>query len=231
MPQLTLSPGNTLAYEYREPDSATGKTFVCFNALSGDMTMWTAGLGEDLAANGHGWLIYNLRGQAGSDYTLSSFDETQIVEDAMSLLNEIRPPRAVHVGLSIGGLFALKAYLSGGAGAAQGLILINTLRKSGPRLDWVNDAVVRMAETGGMAMLKDLYSPLLMNEEWQEQNREGLLLDTGYEPCKPDDPALLLLKSGPTADWNVPYERINAPTLILSGFRTEYSSMQPTLPS
>ncbi|MEM7751342.1 MAG: alpha/beta hydrolase, partial [Pseudomonadota bacterium] len=140
MPTLTLSPGNTLAYEHVAP-SDSGKTFVCFNALSGDMTMWTASIGEALKANGHGWLIYNLRGQAGSDYTISEFTEKQIVDDAMALLEEVKPVRPVHVGLSIGGAFGLKAHMAGGAGKADALVLINTLRKDSPRLNWINDAV------------------------------------------------------------------------------------------
>lgn len=218
MPTLTLSPGNTLAYEHVEP-SENGKTFVCFNALSGDMSMWTASIGDRLRENGHGWLIYNLRGQAGSDYTITSFDEAQIVGDAMALLAHVKPVRPVHVGLSIGGLFALKAHLAGGAGTADGLVLINTLRKAGPRLDWVNDAVVRVAKTGGMDLFKDLYSPLLMNEDWQRDNRKDFLGTNGYRPCAADDPGLLLLKSGPTADWTVAYERVTVPVLLLSGLQ------------
>ena len=118
MPTLKLSPGNTLSYEYVAPSDA-GKTFVCFNALSGDMGMWTSSIGDVLKANGHGWLIYNLRGQAGSDYTITAFTEKQIVEDAMALLDEVRPVRPVHVGLSIGGAFGIKAHLAGGAGRAM----------------------------------------------------------------------------------------------------------------
>lgn len=218
MPTLTLSPGNTLAYEH-VPPSDNGKTIVCFNALSGDMSMWTASLADRLREAGHGWLIYNLRGQAGSAYTIDRFDEDQIVSDAMALLNEVRPARPVHVGLSIGGLFALRAHLAGDAGRADGLVLINTLRKAGPRLDWVNDAVVRVAETGGMQLLKDLYSPLLMNEDWQGENRSGFLGDADYAPCAKDDPGLMLLKAGPTAKWDVPYEKVSVPTLVLTGLQ------------
>ena len=218
MPTLTLSPGNTLAYEHVAP-SETGKTFVCFNALSGDMGMWTASIGEGLKSNGHGWLIYNLRGQAGSDYTIDAFTEKQIVEDALALLEEVKPVRPIHVGLSIGGAFGLKAHLAGGAGRADGLVLINTLRKDSPRLNWINDAVVRVFETGGGDLLKDLYSPLLMNEEWQAENRAGFLGSTGYTPSAANDAALMLLKSGPTADWNMAYEAIDVPVLIISGLQ------------
>ena len=218
MPTLTLSPGNSLAYEHVAP-SDTGKTFVCFNALSGDMSMWTASISEALKAHGHGWLIYNLRGQAGSDYAINEFTEKQIVDDAMALLEEVKPVRPIHVGLSIGGAFALKAHMAGGAGQAEGLVLINTLRKDSPRLNWVNDAVVRVFETGGGDLLKDLYSPLLMNEDWQAENRSAFLGDGGYAPCAPNDPALMLLKSGPTADWNMNYESLDVPVLIISGLQ------------
>ena len=218
MPILTLSPGNTLAYEYVTPTDS-GKTFVCFNALSGDMAMWTASIGDALRAAGHGWLIYNLRGQAGSDYTIDKFTEEQIVEDALALLEEVKPVRPVHVGLSIGGAFGLKAHMAGGAGKADGLVLINTLRKDSPRLNWINDAVVRVFETGGGDLLKDLYSPLLMNEEWQAENRAGFLGGAGYAPSARNDPALMLLKSGPTVDWNMAYEAIDVPVLIISGLQ------------
>ena len=218
MPTLTLSPGNSLAYEYEAP-TAGGKTFVCFNALSGDMTMWPAAIGEALHQNGHGWLIYNMRGQAGSSYTISAFDENQIIADACALLEEVKPVNPVHVGLSIGGLFALRAHLKGGSAVAQGFVLINTLRQASPRLDWINDAVVRVAETGGMDLLKDLYSPLLMNEDWQRDNRAAFLGEGGYAPCDSGDPGLLLLKAGPSASWDVPYEQIAVPVLIVSGLQ------------
>ena len=218
MATLALSPGNTLAYEH-EPPAAGGKTFVCFNALSGDMTMWPTAIGEASRQNGHGWLIYNMRGQAGSDYTMTAFDEAQIVADACALLDHVKPINPVHVGLSIGGLFALRAHLCGGNAAAQGFVLINTLRKASPRLDWVNDAVVRVAETGGMDLLKDLYSPLLMNEEWQHANRGAFLGGGGYTPCASTDPGLLLLKAGPSANWDVPYEQISVAALIVSGLQ------------
>lgn len=218
MPTLELSQGNTLSYEHIRPTDG-GYTFVCFNALSGDKAMWTASVGEALKAVGHGLLVYNLRGQEGSAFTVPTFDADMIVEDAKALLEELRPVRPVHVGLSIGGLFALKAHMAGGAARAKGLVLINTLRKDGPRLSWMNDAVVRAAETGGLDLLRDLYSPLLMNQEWQAENRPGFLTSSGYTPCKADDGALLLMKSGPTADWTVPYEAIDVPTLIVTGLQ------------
>lgn len=218
MPLLELSPANTRAYDLIEP-SDTGFTFVFFNALSGDKSMWTSTVGDALTAEGHGMLLYNLRGQAGSDTTATSIDCASIIEDAKALLDHVRPPRPIHVGLSIGGLFALEAHLAGGSGRADAIVLINTLRKPGPRLDWINDAVVRAAEIGGFDLMKDLYSPLLMNRDWQAENRPQFLKSEPYTPCAPDDRALMLLKSGTMADWNVDYERVDVPVLSITGLQ------------
>ncbi len=218
-----LSPGNSLAYDHVAPADG-GFTFVCFNALTGDRSMWTTGIGPALRDKGHGLLTYNLRGQADSPFTFDAVDEAAIVADALALLDHVRPARPVHVGLSIGGLFALKAHLSGagaagGAGAAEGLVLINTLRRAGPRLDWLNDAVARAAEVGGLELLRDLFAPLLFNEEWQAQNRANFLHDRSYAPLPANDGALILLKSGATADWNVPYETVDVPVLAVTGLQ------------
>jgi len=218
MPTLELAPGNTLNYELIEAKDG-GATFVFFNALSGDKEMWRAAVGEALQASGHGMLLYNLRGQAGSATTQEMIDTASIIEDAQALLNHVKPHRAIHVGLSIGGLFSLRTHLSGGSGRADGIVLINTLRKDSPRLSWINDAVVRAAETGGFDLMKDLYSPLLMNVEWQAENRSGFLNDQPYTPCPPDDRALMLLKSGATADWQINYEAIDIPVLSISGLQ------------
>ena len=218
MAQIELSSGNTLNYDLTPPNDG-GATFVFFNALSGDKEMWNTSVGDALKAAGHGMLIYNLRGQAGSDTTQTAIDVASIIEDAKALLDHVKPVRPVHVGLSIGGLFSLAAHLSNDTRRADGLVLINTLRKEGARLDWVNDAVVRATETGGFDLMKDLYSPLLMNIEWQAQNRDQFLGATSYTPCPPDDRALMLLKSGATANWDVNYEAIDVPVLAISGLQ------------
>lgn len=236
MALFELSAGNAISYELIEPQNG-GYTFVFFNALSGDKDMWTAAVGDALRANGHGMLLYNLRGQANSPTTQSAIDVATIVEDAKALLAHVKPLRPIHVGLSIGGLFALNAHLAGGAGRADAIVLINTLRKDTARLAWVNDAVSRAVETGGFQLLKDLFSPLLMNNEWQAANRAQFLGDTDYAPCAADDPGLILIKSGATADWTVDYEAVDVPTLIVTGLQdrvffdpTDVSELAARLP-
>ena len=77
-----------------------------------------------------------------------------IVDDLLKLLDFVKPHRPVLVGLSIGGLFAGQAIQRGLLG--EGLILINTLRKPGQRLDWINDSTARAFALGGRQLLLDL---------------------------------------------------------------------------
>jgi len=212
-----LSTGNTLAYQHRPPRDPAGITFVYFNALTGDKSVWESGIDPDLEASGHGMLAFNYRGQAGSEFTSDSFDESSIVEDAAALIEHIGPEAPVFVGLSIGGLFAAKVHLNRSPGT--GLVFINTLRRDGPRLQWINDALVRAAEVGGLALLRDLYAPLLFNEDWQRENRANFLKDEGYIPLGKRDGDYLLLKSGSTADWNLPLEDIRVPVLNITGLQ------------
>ena len=216
MPHFQISPGNTLDYEFIEPGE-TGLTFAFVNALTGDKAVWADAIVPELTRAGHGALLFNLRGQTGTEFTFTELDEATIIADIKDLMTHVAPPRPVYVGHSIGGLFAAKAHLSGCTASA--LVFLNTLRKAGPRLDWLNDACVRMAEVGGLELLRDLYIPLLFNQDWQRQNREAFLKSGAYQPIDETDGAYLLLKSATTADWNLPYESIDVPVLNISGLQ------------
>ena len=44
------------------------------------------------------------------------------------------------------------------------------LRRDGPRLKWIGDALVRAVEVGGLDLFRDLFLPLLVNEKWLDDN-------------------------------------------------------------
>lgn len=221
MAVLDLDGENRLFYGYRPPTAATGRTFVFFNALTGDAAMWESPIGDALRAAGHGVLSYNFRGQRDSDFApATALTPELIVADAAALLSHLRPPRAVFVGLSIGGLFAARTWLGGAPGAeAEGLVLINTLRRDGPRLKWINDAVVRAAEIGGLELFKDLFVPLLFAEPWLAEHRDEFLRDQPYTPLAADSGHANLLKHAGAADWNVAYESLELPVLVITGLQ------------
>jgi len=218
MSVYTLGPNDALYYEYHPPGNDKGCTFVFFNALTADTSAWETVIGPQARSAGHGTLAYNMRGQADSPFSPGlKLDMNLIVEDASRLLTELNPLRPILVGLSIGGLFAATTWLKGAD--AMGLVLINTLRKDGPRLRWISDALVRAVEVGGLDLFRDLFLPLLMNENWQHENRPNFLKpkDT-YQPLDKDSGHYkLLAEVGRTSNWNLPYEKLEIPTLVITG--------------
>ena len=218
MPQHRLGPRDALSFDHRAPTRDGGVTFVLFNALTGDSAGWEQRIAPALRDAGHGTLAWNYRGQTGSPFSLDlDFSAGQIVDDALALLRAEAPARPVYVGLSIGGLFAARAHLRGAE--ALGLVLINTLRRVGPRIEWINDALVRCAEVGGLELLRDLYLPLLMGEPWLGENRAAFLRDTAYAPLPRESGPYRLLASSGTADWDLPYEELRPPVVVLTGLQ------------
>lgn len=220
MPVLEIGSGDGLYYEYTPPRNKAGKTFVFFNALTGDTAGWEAQIAPTLREAGHGTLAYNLRGQVNSPFSADvRLDAQLVVDDALRLLQQVQPSRPVLVGLSIGGLFAARTWLNGAEAVA--LVLINTLRQDGARLRWIGDALVRAVEVGGLELFRDLFLPLLMNEDWLAAQRENFLkAGTTYSPLDPASGHYkLLAEAGRTADWNLPYEKITLPTLVITGLQ------------
>ncbi|MDJ0781360.1 MAG: alpha/beta hydrolase [Desulfosarcinaceae bacterium] len=220
MSVFKLGPQDLLYYEHTPPDAEGGVTFVFFNALTSDTGGWQAVIGPRLRAAGHGTLAFNFRGQTDSPFSSDiALDADLMAADAAELLGAVRPQRPVLVGLSIGGLFAARAFLAGAS--AEALVLINTLRKDGPRLQWIGDALVRAAEVGGLELFRDLFLPLLVNEEWQQANRANFIApEANYTPLPSDHGHYkLLAEAGRSADWDLPYEQLDLPVLVITGLQ------------
>lgn len=221
MPHLPIDDKNQLFYLYTPPSSVDGKTFVFFNALTGDTGMWEGLIGETLRKEGHGTLSFNFRGQTNSPFDPSiELTPDLIIEDSRRLLNHIKPSNVILTGLSIGGLFAARAWLDGlGDCQCDGLVLINTLRRDGPRLQWINDALVRCAEEGGLDMFRDFFAPLLFNEDWLKENRAAFLGPSSYAPLDSQSGHYNLLRNAGKANWDVPYENLSLPVLLITGLQ------------
>jgi pimeloyl-ACP methyl ester carboxylesterase len=219
MAQLTIDNANALFYKY-VPAAADGFTFTFFNALTGDAGMWENTVAPALHERGHGTLIWNFRGQAHSPAAPGlELGDQLIVGDAKRLLDTLQPPQPILVGLSIGGLFAAQTWLAGAQ--ASGLVLINTLRRPGARLDWINDSALRCAEVGGLDLVKDLFGALIFNEDWLAQNREGAFKDEPYQPLTPDAGHYRLLRDCRGTDWHLPYDKLEVPVLLITGLQDD----------
>jgi 3-oxoadipate enol-lactonase len=216
MPVHDLGPGDGLYFEHVSPSADDGLTFVFFNALTGDAASWEPAIAAPLRERGHGSLLWNYRGQAHSPFNPGRpIEAAEIVADATELLTARAPARPVYVGLSIGGLFAADAHIAGVPCA--GLVLINTLRKPGPRLEWMNEAVYRCALVGGGELIRDLYMPLLAGPAWLAANRQNFLKDQRYTSLDPETGTAKLLAASNTANWDIPYKRLDMPVVVVSG--------------
>lgn len=238
MSQLELSPGNSLYYEYTPPSKSGANTYVFVNPITGDVSLWNAVIVPALQAEGYGTLVYNFRGQANSPYSQGTdLTEQVIVSDLRAILDHCQPSDAVLVGLSIGGLYAAKAYLQGAA--VKGLVLVNTLRRITVRLDWMNQATLRAMQVGGPDLMKDLLFHLLVGEPFQEANRKDFLKpDTKYAPLPVDTGAYNLLTWMGKTDWDIDWSALKCPVLMLQGLQDRVfydpaivAELQATIPN
>ena len=87
---------------------------VFVNALTGSIDNWQGVVDPALREAGLGVLRYNLRGQEKSPVNDDRIlDDQLIISDLCRLIDVVKPPRPIYCGLSIGGLFAARAVLSG----------------------------------------------------------------------------------------------------------------------
>ena len=216
MAELALSPGEALYYEYCAP-RPDARTFVFVNALAGSIATWEhPEIGPRLRAAGYGTLVWNLRGQAHSRTAGSTaLTPSLIVDDLKRLLEALSPPEPILVGLSIGGLFAAQAILAGAP--AKALVLINTLRRPGVRLEWINQASFVLARMGGTRLVLEANAPHIFNPEQLAAMRGNAFAAAPYQPLAPTDGLYRLFEGSLAADWDLPWERLRLPVLNMTG--------------
>jgi 3-oxoadipate enol-lactonase len=216
MAHLEIAPGESLYYEYEAP-GATGQTFVFVNALTGNTGMWQAdSIGPKLRAAGYGTLCYNFRGQIESKTAPETKPTpTQIVEDLGRIMEHVKPPRPILVGLSIGGLFAAQAYHAGAS--ADGIVLINTLRKPSDRLNWINTAMADGVAAGGFRLIMSLSLPMLVNPEKLAEMRAGVITGAPFEPVDRSDGGYRLMVESVATNWDFAWESLDVPVLVQVG--------------
>lgn len=214
---LELGPEDGLHFEY-DPPAGKNATLIFVNALTGSASAWQAEVAPRCRDTGLGTLCWNFRGQADSPFSQDlDLNADLIIGDLVTLVQRVRPPRPIFVGLSIGGLYASRAVLAGAP--AIGLVLLNTLRRIGPRIAWVNDALLAAVRVGGFPLLLDLYLPLLTNEAFQAENRSKFLTTSAYTPQDPSHGHFKLMEAAGSTDWDLPYEKLDLPVLTLTGLQ------------
>ncbi len=219
MTMLDLGPEDSLYYEWTPPSTAGAPSFVFINPITGDTSLWNAAVIPAVKSAGFGVLAYDFRGQTGSRFKPGrTLDADLIVDDLKALVRHVAPENLILVGLSIGGLYAARAVLDGLDTA--GLVLINTLRRITPRIQWMNDASLRVMQVGGPNLMKDLYFHLLVGEPFQAANRAAFLADDpDYTPLDPKSGAANLVTHMGATSWDVDWSKLALPVLSITGLQ------------
>ena len=220
MPFLDVGIDAALHYLYEAPADG-GPTFVFVNSMGASTSVWEAEIGPRLRASGFGTLSMDYRGQGQTRYgEASTLLPDEIVGDLTALLAHVQPPRAVLVGLSIGGLFAMRAYLGGVE--AEGMVLINSLRKQSAMVEWIIELEGRLLLLGGMPLVMDVFRPSLCSPKELARLRPNRLVPGPYTPWPESHPRHRLGSGVRHANWDVQYEELDLPVLVLSGLHDRF---------
>lgn len=219
MAVLEIDSMNGLYYEYDQPSRAAAPTFTFINPITGDCSLWQALIGPALREAGFGTLVYNFRGQANSPFSPDlALTDAIIVEDYKRLVNALSIEKPIAVGLSIGGLYAARASISGLDLA--GLVLINTLRSMSPRIEWMNKLCVRLMQHGGASLLRDAVSHVVVGQATQAQMLNDIFDNAPeYTPIAEESGMFNLVTHMAETSWEIDYSRINAPVLVTTGYQ------------
>ena len=212
---LDIDKKNSLYFEYEEGKQNT-YTYVFVNALTGNTSAWNGVIGKRVRDAGHGYLTYNFRGQINSSFDKNlNLTSEIIISDLLKLINHLNLKNIILCGLSIGGLYA--AIVSLEEIDLKGLVLINTLRKPSPRLDWINRAMVNAAKLGGSALIMDMGMPIIASPKFLNKVKSNALVFENYKPLDKNDGILKLMEGSLTANWSFDWSKINVPTLVMTG--------------
>lgn len=215
MPQHRIDDRNSLFHLHETPTRPGAPTFVFVNALTGSTDHWEAAVAPKVRDAGFGTLSYNFRGQTDSAFSPDmELTNEVIVDDIVTLVEALNPEKPILVGLSIGGLFAAQARAKGVE--AAGLVFLNTLRKIGPRIAWVNDALPQIVAVGGVQMFMDCLFPMIVNPEFAEKARPNFLKG-GYAPLPAEHGHMNLMRNSPSADWDFDWASLDLPILSITG--------------
>lgn len=219
MALLEIDSENGLYYEHDAPRRPGAPSFVFVNPITGDCSLWQAIIAPALREAGFGTLVYNFRGQANSPFSSGmTLTDTVIIEDLKRLTNALAIEKPIAVGLSIGGLYAARATI-GGMDLA-GLVLINTLRRMSPRIEWMNRLCVRLMQQGGASLLRDAVSHVVVGQATQAQMLTDVFDNPPeYSPVDEESGMFNLVTHMAQTSWDVDYSKILAPVLVTTGYQ------------
>jgi len=221
---IVLDDSNAIHAIHSPPNSGR-HTFVFANSSGANTATWEAAIAPALRAAGYGTLSFDYRGQGLTQFGAEArLSPDEIVGDIMTVMDRVAPARPILVGLSIGGLYASRAILHGTT--AEGLVLINTLRKQNAQVEWINTLEERLIGLGGMPLVLDVLRPVLSGCDQLEKLRDTHLPDEGYTPWPADHPRRRLAEQVKQANWDIAWQDLKLPVLIFTGLHDRLFRIQ-----
>lgn len=205
---------------------AQGKhTFVFLNSMGANTSVWEDKIAPSLRREQYGTMSFDYRGQGKTLYGPDAMlDPDEIVADIVRVFEDQTPQMPIMCGLSIGGLFGVRAFETGLE--IEAIALVNTLRKSNAQVEWINTLEARLIAMGGMPLVLDVLRPVLSSVQQLEIFRPTHLSDHGYTPWPADHPRRRLAESVYKADWDFPWETLTVPSLIFTGLHDRLFRIQ-----
>ncbi len=206
------------------------QTFVFLNSMGATTQVWEDRIAPALRERGYGTLSFDYRGQGKTEYGPDAkLEPAEIVSDIVRVMKDQQPHRPIMCGLSIGGLFGVRAIEQGAD--VEAIALVNTLRASNAQVEWINTLEARLIAMGGMPLVLDVLRPVLSSVEQLEKFRPDHLSEEGYTPWPAEHPRRRLADGVCKADWNFPWETLNVPTLVFTGLHDRLFRIQSDVDS
>lgn len=219
-------PGGTRIHYVSNAAASGAHTVVFVNSTGASSAVWENKIAPALRAAGHGTLTLDFRGQgetvAGPD---SALDPDEIVADVEALIRHLGLQRMILVGLSIGGLHAVRLWRAGLD--VQGLVLINTLRRKGALTDWISELEERLISIGGSQLVMDCFRPVTVSQKRLAEIRPTHLPADGYKPLPPTDIRRRMSEGvARVVNWDFPWHQIDVPVLVMTGMHDRLFRVQ-----
>lgn len=200
-------------------------TFVFMNSMGATTHVWEDRIAPALREQQFGTLSFDYRGQGETVYGPDAkLEPEEIIADIARVFDDQKPHRPIMCGLSIGGLFGVRAIEKGVQ--VEAVALVNTLRKSNAQVEWINTLEARLIAMGGMPLVLDVLRPVLSSVQQLEKFRPTHLPDDGYTGWPEEHPRRRLADGVNKADWNFPWETLVVPTLIFTGLHDRLFRIQ-----
>ena len=204
---------NDITINYEQ--EGTGKDVVFINGLTMDLNGWHLQVSD--FTRRFRLLRYDCRGQGRSDKPSGAYTHGIHAHDLLGLLDALGIEKAHLVGLSNGGMIAIRFALDH-AERVDRLVLVDTTCRMTPLLRLMLEAWIKVCRAGGVSLLFDVSLPVLFSDRYVAENKEQIALMKKLSIERNDPEAVVRLAEGCMGfDASARVGEISSPTLIVHG--------------